>query len=377
MLVGSGCKPKTEAPPPAPPVVQVVAVVSSNVPVYREWVGTVDSEVNASITAQVSGYLLSRNYQEGAKVTNGQVLFQIDPAPFEATLARAQGQLGEARARKGKTELDVQRYTPLAARQAVSQQELDNAVQADKAAAAEVESAQAEVKQAEINLGFTTIRSPLNGVAGMASITQAQVGNLVGPSSGPLTTVTKIDPIRVYFSLSQQLLTEMQERKLAEGLELRGDDPSPDASLELILAAGTVYPPKGKVIFGNNQVDVRTGTISVVGEFPNPDGLLVPGMFTRVRATVGMEKDALLVPQRAVTDVQGRSLVAVVDADNKVSIRPVTPGERVGSAWVVKGDLKAGDRVVAEGIQKVRDGVAVNPVAPQPGTTNAAPSSAP
>lgn len=366
-LLGAGCKPKTPAAAPPPPEVQVVKVLATNVPIYRDWVGTLDSEVNATISAQVSGYLLTRNYREGSVVTNGQVLFQIDPAPFEATLARAQAQLVEAQAHKEKTALDVQRYTPLAKVQAISQQELDDAIQADKAAAGQVESAKAGVLQAQINLGFTTIRSPVTGVAGLASLTEAQVGNLVGPSTGPLTTVTKTDPIRVYFSVSQQFMIQMQQRDLAEGRAPRaGSDPEDRARLELLLASGENYGHPGVVLFGNNQVDVKTGTIRVVGEFPNPQSLLVPGMFTRVRALIGVETNALVVPQRAVTDVQGRSLVAVVETGDKVRIFPVETGERTGSRWVIRGrspgEIKAGDLVVAEGIQKVRDGATVKPV---------------
>lgn len=362
-LAGLGCKPKTASEPPAPPEVQVVRVVTTNVPIIREWVGTLDSEVNATISAQVSGYLVARNYEEGSTVTNGQVLFQIEPAPFQAVLAQANAQLVEAQAHKGKTALDVKRYTPLAAVQAISQQELDDAIQADKAAAGAVESAKASVLQAEINLGFTTIRSPVTGVAGLASVTQAQIGNLVGPATGPLTTVTMTDPIRVYFSVSQQFMTEMQKRALAEGRETRpGSNPGQKDQLELFLASGFAYPEKGSLRFGNNQVDVKTGTIRVVGEFSNPQGLLVPGMFTRVRARIGMETNALVVPQRAVSDVQGRSLVAVVGSDHKVHIVSVEAGERFGSGWVIRGNLKPADQVVAEGIQKVREGMLVAPV---------------
>ena len=363
-VAGTGCKPKTTATPPSPPEVQVVKVVATNVPIYRDWVGTLDSEVNATISAQVSGYLLSRNYTEGSVVTNGQVLFQIDPAPFEATLARAQAQLIEAQAHKQKTALDVQRYTPLAAVEAISQQELDDAVQADKAAEGQVESAKASVLQAQINLGFTTIKSPVTGVAGLASLSEAQVGNLVGPSSGALTTVTKTDPIRVYFSVSQQFMIQMQQRDVAEGREPRaGSDRENRAQLDLLLASGAEYPLKGVVRFGNNQVDVKTGTIRIVGEFPNPQSLLVPGMFTRVRALIGVDKDAMVVPQRAVTEVQGRYLVAVLGSEDKIRIVPVTTGERHGSNWVIRGNLKPGDSVVAEGVQKVRDGISVSPVA--------------
>ena len=376
-LAASGCRPKTVAPAPVPPTVLVTPVVVSNVPIFRNWVGTLDSEVNAAISAQVSGYLVSRNYKEGSTVTNGQVLFQINSAPFEAILAQAKAQLVEAKARKGRTALDVQRYTPLAALQAISQQELDNAIQADLAAAGAVQSAEAQVRQAEIDLGFTTSRSPIDGIAGLASVTQSQVGNLVGPSTGPLTTVTKVNPIRAYFSISQSLITRLQEQAIAEGRQRRVADTenaSPDSSrpLELTLASGKVYPSPGKVIFGNNQVDEKTGTVTVVGEFPNPDGLLLPGMFVRIRGLIGTLTNALVVPQRAVTDIQGRSMVAAVGTDNKVSIRQVTPGERIESSWVVQGDLKAGESIVAEGLQKLREGETVTPQPYVP--TPAAPS---
>jgi len=377
LLAVSGCSRKAETPAPAPPTVLVTPVVVSNVPIFRNWVGTLDSEINAAITAQVTGYLVSRNYKEGSSVTNGQVLFQINPAPFEAILAQAKAQLVEAKARKGRTALDVQRYTPLAALQAISQQELDNAIQADLAAAGAVQNAEPQVRQAEINLGFTTIRSPIDGIAGLASVTQAQVGNLVGPATGQLTTVTKVNPIRAYFSVSQNLITRLQEQAIAEGYQRRvadTDSSTPKSSrlLELTLASGKVYPSPGKVIFGNNQVDEKTGTVTVVGEFPNPDGLLLPGMFVRIRGLIGTETNALVVPQRAVTDIQGRSMVAAVGSDNKVSIRQVTPGERIGSGWVVEGNLKGGESIVAEGLQKLREGEVV---APQPFVaTPAAPS---
>ena len=355
-----GCKEKEAAQPLAAPDVAVVAVTQRDVPIYRDAVGTLEGEVNATISAQVSGYLISRDYSEGSDVTNGQVLFRIEPATFAATLAKAKAQLMEAQAQKGKTALDVERYTPLAASQAISKQELDDAVQADKAADGQVASAQAVVKEAELNLNFTTIRAPVTGSAGLA---KAQVGDLVGPGTGLLTTVVQMDPIRVYFSVSQQLVTKMLERRLAEGKAARADA---GPELELVLATGTVYSEPGRVRFANNQVDVKTGTITVVGEFTNSNKLLVPGMFVRVRALLDTQKDALLVPQRAVTDVQGRSLVAVVGTDNKVSMRPVSVGEPVGQEWVIQGliqgSVKAGDRVVAEGIQKVRDGAVVNPV---------------
>jgi membrane fusion protein (multidrug efflux system) len=354
----SGCEKKGEGPPPAPPTVEVVPVIQRDVPIYRDTVGTLEGDVNATISAQVSGYLLSRGYKEGSIVTNGQMLFQIDPGPFQAELDKAKSQVAQAKATQEKFALTVQRYRPLAATEAISQQELDDAVQNEKAAQAQVEAGKAAVQQAELNLGFTTIRSPVNGVAGLFSA-QAQVGNLVGPSSGPLTTVTIVDPIRVYFSVSQRLVTDIQERMLAAGKPLEDNEGPP---LQLTLANGTVYPTKGRIRFKNNQVDIKTGTVRVVGEFANPKGLLIPGMFVSVRTLLSTDKNALLVPQRAVTEMQGRYLVAVVGADNKISIRPVTTGERVGQEWVITGEVKAGDHVVAEGVQKVRDGLVVNAI---------------
>lgn len=340
-----GCK-KAAPAAAAPPEVQVAAVEQRDVPIYREWVGTLEGEVNATISAQVSGYLLTRNYNEGRFVTNGQMLFQIDDRTYKAVLDQALAKLG-------KSELDVKRYTPLAATQAISQQELDDAIQQNLANEAAAESAR-------LNYQFCKILSPIDGIAGIA---QAQVGDLVGPGSGQLTTVVQLDPIRVYFSVSQQLLTEILERMLADGKKLRYEGGNYDGPpLELTLASGSVYPLKGRVAFANNQVDVKTGTVRIVGEFDNPQGLLTPGMFVRVRALLDTEKGALMVPQSAVVNMQGRYLIAVVGADNKVSIRPVMAGETIGQQWVVTGNLKAGDRVVAEGVQKVRDGAEVKPV---------------
>jgi len=354
----SGCRQSEGGPTAMVPEVQVAAVEQRDVPVYHEWVGTLEGEVNATISAQVSGYLLTRNYEEGSFVTNGQVLFQIDDRTYKAALDQAEAKLG-------KSEMDVKRYTPLAKTQAISQQELDDAIQANLANEAAVEAAQ-------LNYDFCKIISPIDGVAGLA---QAQVGNLVGPGSGQLTTVVQINPIRVYFSASQQLMTQIQEKMLAAGKKLRGgpNGKFQGPPLELTLASGMIYPLPGRVRFADNQVDVKTGTIRVVGEFDNPQNLLVPGMFVRVRALLDTEKGALLVPQAAVMDVQGRYMIAVVGEDNKVSIRPVTAGETVGQQWIVQGDIKPGDHVVAEGIQKVRDGMEVKPV-PYTGDVAAVPA---
>jgi membrane fusion protein (multidrug efflux system) len=357
VLAMSGCE-KKETAAPTIPTVEVVTVEQKDVPIYQTVVGSLQGDVDASISAQVTGYLLSRGYTEGSAVTNGQVLFQIDPAPFQAELDKAKSDVAQAQATREKYALTVQRYTPLAATEAISKQELDDASQNEKAAAAKVEASRAEVEQARLNLGFTTIRSPLDGIAGLAS-PQAQVGNLVGPSTGVLTTVTKVDPMRVYFSVSQRMIEEVLARMLAEG---KTPDSAEGPDLELVLASGSVYPSKGKIRFRNNQLDVKTGTVRVVGEFPNPKMMLVPGMFVSVRALLRTDKGALLVPQRALTEMQGRYLVAVVGSDNKVSIRPVTTGERVGPDWVITGEVKAGDRVVAEGVQKVREDAQVSPV---------------
>jgi RND family efflux transporter MFP subunit len=342
----SSCSKQAQTGEAPPPTVEVFDVVQTNVPVYREWVGSLAGDVDATISAQVSGYLLHQDYIEGHNVHKGELLFQIDDRTYQATLAQAQAKLG-------KTEMDVQRYTPLAKTQAISQQELDDAIQANLAA-------EAAVDDAQLNVQFCRITSPIDGIAGLA---QGQIGDLVGPGSGPLTTVTKVDPIKAYFSVDQDLFTQVQQKSLAGGISLRSTNGAYQGpQLELILLSGTPYPLKGRVKFANNQVDVRTGTVRVVGEFPNPQLILIPGMFVTVRALVATQTNALLVPQRAVTDMQGTDLIAIVGPDNKVSIRPVKTGVRYGSDWAVNGDLKAGDRIVAEGMQKVRDGSLVNPI---------------
>jgi membrane fusion protein, multidrug efflux system len=341
LVILSGCK-QPQQTQAAPPNIDVAAVEQRDVPVYAESVGNVQADVYATISAKISGYLLTRNYVEGSEVTNGQVLFQIDSRPYKAIL-------DQALANVIKTEQNVRRYRPLAKTGAISQEELDDAVQANAAAMASAE-------QARLNYEFCTIRSPVDGVAGLA---QAQVGNLISPSSGQLTTVTKVHPIRVYFSIAQELLTKMMEERQAERIGPLNATNGPQ--LELTLASGSVYPIRGRVRFSDNQIDVMTGTIRVVGEFDNPNRLLVPGMFVRVRARIGVDKDALLVPQIAVTDFQGRDLVAVVSSDKKVTIQPVVTGQQVGPLCVVTGKLKAGEQIVAEGVQKVREGMVVNP----------------
>jgi membrane fusion protein (multidrug efflux system) len=338
----------------SPPEVEVMTVSQKDVPVYSEWVGTTEGLVNAKIRAQVTGYLARQAYKEGQPVKKGDLLFEIDPRTFKAALDQAEAQLAQAKARLGKTELDVKRYRPLAKESAISQEELDDAVQANLAAKAGVQGAQAGVEQASLSLGFTRITSPVDGIAGSAN---AQVGDLVGPTAGELTTVSTMDPIEVYFPISEQ-----QYMSMAKDLPMVESKPEAERrSLDLILADGNVYPHKGRFSFAERQVDVKTGTIRIAALFPNPGNILRPGQFGRVRAVTDTQKGAIMVPQRAVTELQGSYQVAVVGSDNKVSIRPVKVGERVDNMWIITSGLKPGERVVVEGIQKVREGVPVNP----------------
>jgi RND family efflux transporter MFP subunit len=382
----AGCSQSEAVRPAGAPVdVQVAQVTAQDVPVVREWIGTLDGRVNAEIRGQVTGYLLRQDYREGAFVRKGDLLFEIDPRPFEAALNEARGRLAQAessvqqaignlaqnKARLGKAELDVKRYTPLVASKAISQEEMDNAVQsrleaqaaveasqaAIHAAQAAVAAAKAAVYDAEVKLGFTKITSPIDGIAGLAQI---QVGDLVSPSGMVLTTVSTVDPIKAYFTVSEQEYLEQQ----------RAGGPSRWAkNLELILADGSVYGRKGTFFMADRQVDVGTGTLRVAALFPNPGNVLRPGQYGRVRATVGMRKNAALVPQRAVTELQGTYQVAVVGPDNKVAIRPVRMGERFGALWVVEDGVRPGEQVVVEGVQKVRSGVTVNPRPAAPETS--------
>jgi RND family efflux transporter MFP subunit len=378
LLIAGGCStppPQAQSPPPE---VEVAQVEYRDVPVYGEWIGTLDGMVNAEIKAQVTGYLLKQHYTEGSLVKKGQLLFELDPRPLQAVLDQAKGQLAQANAQalqaeanQGKTQLDVNRYTPLAKAKAITEQDLDNAVQANLAAKAEVEAAnaaivaaKAAVATAELNLGFTTIRSPIDGVAGLA---QAQVGNLVSAGSSSLTTVSTVDPIKAYFTAPEQ---EYLRYMRANPIESEREARNRELELELLLADGTVYPHKGKFYVADREVNVQTGAIRLAGLFPNPGNVLRPGQYGRVRAVTDIRKNALLVPQRAVIELQGRYQVAVVDGGNKVSIRPVTVGERSGSLWIIEDGLKAGERIVAEGLQQVRPNLVVNPkpyIAPSPG----------
>src|SRR5271163_3713229 len=355
--------------PPPTPDVQVVQVEQKDVPIYGEWIGTLDGYTNADVRAQVAGYLIKQGYQEGSLVKAGQLLFQIDPRPFQAALDQAQGQLAQATAQlanakavQKRTELDVNRYTPLAREQAASQQDLDNAVQNDLAARATVATADAQIKTAaaavetaQINLDFTRLVAPIDGIAGQA---QLQVGALVNPSSGPVTSVSTVDPIKVYFTVSEPQYLGWRKRFPTETTREAADK---NLHLQLILADGSTYPYEGTFYFADRQVDVGTGAIRIAGLFPNPGNILRPGGYGKVRAVIRLQQGALLVPQRAVTELQGGYQVAVVGSDNKADIRTVTVGDRSGTQWVISEGLKPGERVIAEGVQKVHAGAQVDP----------------
>jgi membrane fusion protein (multidrug efflux system) len=392
VLALSGCSGTSSAAgaPPAPPEVEVARVEQRDVPIYRQWIGTLDGMVNAAIKAQVTGYLLTQNYTEGSFVKKGQLLFEIDPRPFQAALEQAQGQLSQAngqlaqakaqlvqsqaqvaqaQANQRRTQLDVNRYTPLAAQQAITLQDLDNATQNNlsaqaqveaaiaqvetakaqiQAAGAAVDAAKAAVEAARVNLGFTRLTSPIDGIAGKA---QVQVGNLVGTAGGPITTVSTLEPIKAEFTVSEQ-----EYLKFRQGTNDLGH-----LRLELILADGATYPRSGTFLFADREVDQTTGAILLIGQFPNPGNILRPGQYAKVRAVVGTQENALLVPQRAVAELQGSYQVAAVDDNNKVAVENVKMGDRVGPLWIVTDGLKPGQRVIADGAMKVRPGMQVNP----------------
>ncbi len=333
-----------------PPVVEVVDIIQKDVPIYMEWVGTTDGFINATIRAQVQGYLIKQNYQEGDYVKKGQVLFEIDPRLFQAALDQAKASLAGAEARWTTAKADLARVRPLAAQNAVSQKTLDDSIGAEQSSAAAVLSARASVDKAALDLGFTKITSLVDGIAGIA---KTQVGDLVGP--GPqeeLTTVSTVDPIKVYINISEQEYLKASEIK---------DKDIEKMPLDLILSDGSTYPIKGRFFLADRQVDVKTGTIKVGSIFKNPKHLLRPGQFAKVRVAITTKKGALLVPQRAVTELQGSYQVAVVGPDNKVDIRPVKATHRVDNLWIIEEGLKPGERVIAEGIQKVKQGMTVSP----------------
>jgi membrane fusion protein (multidrug efflux system) len=401
MLFTTGCSATASAPGGfPPPKVEVVTVEQKDIPIYREWIGTLDGHVNAAIKAQETGYLLRQGYVEGSFVRKGQLLFEIDPRPFQAAVDQAEGQLAQANgqlaqakaqlvqaraqlnsseANQHRTHLDVEKYTPLAKEQAVTQQDLDNATQnnlsaiaqvrasqaAVETAQAQIEAAQAGVKAAkanvetaQINLGFTRLISPIDGVAGVAT---SQVGTLVSPASAAVTTVSTLDPIRANFTVSEQEYLKFTHES---GIEV------PKLPLDLVLSDGSTYGKKGRFFFADREVNQATGSIQLTALFPNPGNILRPGQYGKVRAVLGTKQGALLVPQRSVTELQGSYQVAVVDAQNKVAIANVKPGDRVGALWVIDDGLKPGDRVIAEGVLKVGPG---STVVPQPSAATNAP----
>jgi len=351
----SGCN-KSQAKTAAPvPEVEVARVATRDVPVYSEWVATLDGYVNAEIRPQVSGYIIRQDYKEGSLVGKGQVLFEIDPRPFQATLDRTKGDLAQAQAQLGKATLDVERDTPLAEGKAIAKSQLDNEVQAKLGAQAAVESAKAAMEQAELNLEWTKVTSLVDGIAGIA---QVQIGNLVGPSSN-LTSVSQVDPIKAFFPINEHeyLIAQSKGNAISGNHTIRFFG----TTVELILADGSVYPQKGKVLLADRQVDPNTGTIRIIAAFPNPGNILRPGQYGRVRVQTSMKRDALLIPQSAVAQSQGSYQVAVVGNDHKVNMRTVKPGATVGAMWVIDEGLKPGEQVAAEGPQKIKEGTLVTP----------------
>jgi RND family efflux transporter MFP subunit len=357
LAVVTGCgNGKAAASAPPPPVVEVAEVVQEDTPIYSEWVGVLDGYVNAQIQPHVSGYVIRQSYKEGSVVKRGDVLFEIDPRPFQAALDLAKAQLAQAEAQLGKASLDVERETPLAKERAIAQSQLDTEIQAQLAARATVQAARANVDQAALNIEWTKVTSLISGIAGIA---QVQIGNLVGPSS-VLTSVSQSNPIKVYFTVSEQQFMDFHRRFPTEASV---EEQRKHIPLQLILGDGSVYDRTGAIYFADREVNPATGAIRIAGVFPNPNNLLRPGSYGRVRASVRTQDAALLVPQKAVTELQGSQQVAVVTSDDKVNIRLVTVGDQVGDRWIVTGGLKPGERVVVEGLQKVRDGAAVK-VAP-------------
>jgi RND family efflux transporter MFP subunit len=370
----SGAKPKPQPPPAS--VVEVAPVEEKDIPIYGEWIGTLSGQINADIKAQVTGYLLRQNYKEGAYVRKGQLLFEIDPRPLQAALDQAKGQLAQAEAQlvqyeaqlakaeanQLKSQLDVEKYGPLAKADAVSKQDFDNSVQTNlanqaqvkganasiRAAKAQIQASQAAVETATINLDFTRIVSPIDGIAGIA---QAQVGDLVGTNSGVLTTVSTLDPIRDYFAVSEQEYLALRKQLLGRTADRW--------KLQLILADGTTYPHQGEFYFADRQVNQNTGAIQLAALFANPDNVLRPGQYGKVRAIMRVQRNALLIPQAAVNEQQGSYVVDVVGNDGKVAVRTVQVGDRTGTMWVIQDGLKAGERVIVEGQENLKPGMPV------------------
>jgi membrane fusion protein (multidrug efflux system) len=375
LLMGSsliaGCDKDASAASTGAPSAMKVTVVKAqqtNVPVTGEWVGTLDGYVNAQIQPQANGYLIRQNYREGSQVQQGQVLFEIDPRPFEAALEQAQGQLGQAQAQLALAQINVKRDTPLSDAHAIARSQLDNEIQQEAQAQAAVKTAEAAVATANLNLGFTKVRSLITGVAGQAT---TQVGNLVSTQS-VLTSVSQLDPIKVYFSISDSEYLALTKRAGLDGSDLlHGASKIP---LTLTLSDGDVFPHKGRVVFVDRQLNSQTGAIRIAASFPNPGNILRPGQFGRVKAETETLHDAILIPQIAVTEFQGQEQVYTVAANNTIHVNNVKLGPQYGDKWVVEGGLPAGSLVVVDNLQKLREGAPVNPQASQKPAGDAAPS---
>src|SRR5437016_8210905 len=348
-----GCSRKPAQAPVSAQEVLVATVRPQDVPRVLERVGTLDGFINANINAQVQGYIVSRDYQEGSVVKKGDLLFQIDPRPFEAASAQAKGTLAKDKANQVKADADEKRAVDLFKKKVISDQERDTAIAAAGSSKANVEADEAAVEQAELNLGYTKVTAPIDGLAGFAN---SQVGDLVGPTTGPLTTVSQLDPIKAVVAAGEGPFTDFVSRH---------PDPKErneyvkTLDFDLFLGNGELYPKKGKFYALDRSLDPKTGSIRYYVTFPNPGNILRPGQFGKVRFVADMKKGAMVIPQEAVNELQGNFQIAVVDQDNKVSIRPVKMGERIGAMWEVTEGLKPGDKVVVEGLQKAREGSTV------------------
>jgi RND family efflux transporter MFP subunit len=348
IVLCGACSSEKAKPAPPPPGVTVATVVAKDVPLSQEWVGTTVGNVDAEIRPKVDGFLLTRVYTEGSYVKKGQTMFQLDPRQAQAAVEQAQGQLEQTRALLAQAQIDINRYTPLVAEKAVSQAELDRARSLERSATAQMEGAQAALDNAKLNRGWTTVVSPISGIAGIAKVA---IGDLMTPNS-VMTTVSSVDPIYVDFNVAEQDYLRLARE---------GTHRAAGRNLELTLGDGSVFPRPGHVIVVNREVDSRTGTIQVRAEFPNPGNLLRPGQYARIRAVTENRKNALLIPQRAVSELQGVYQVGVVDSENKVAIRGVKLGPQFGDMWVVESGIKPGEKVVVDGLQRLRDGMTVAP----------------
>ena len=363
LLANAACRKAAAPAAPPPPAVQVANVLQKDVAIYREWVGSLDGFVNADIKPQVEGYVRKQVYREGAYVRQGELMFLIDARNYKAVADQARSTLDRNSAALGKAQLDVKRDRELIASQVIPAQQLDNDLAAEREAAATVETSRATLAQAELNHGWTQVTSPIAGIAGIA---QAQVGTLASTST-VMTTVSQVDPIKVQFNISEtEYLHSAEGNHWAE--PGRGSEPA----LELILDDDSVYPRRGTVVVTNRQVNPQTGTIALQGSFPNPGNVLRPGQYAKVRAAVDTRKDALVVPQRAINELQGAYLIGVVAPDGKVDIRTVRAGEQVGELWVIEEGLHPGEKVIVEGFARVRPGMLVQAMpAPESSTASA------